>query len=99
MAKQFTPRIRSLAADIKDITSRLTSPEIRSMLARLDLSRVDHQIIAISLHGELDDRNRMFAQCYLAEQGRPQGPGLVSRVIGWARGLLTGRQRAVAVPS
>lgn len=97
MAQKFTPRIRSLAADIKDITGRLTSPEIRSMLAQLDLRRSDHQIIAISLHGELDDRNRMFAQCYLAEQGRPKGPGLVSRVIGWSRGLLTAPQRRPAV--
>lgn len=94
--RQFTPRIRSLAADIKDITGRLTSPEIRSMLGKLDLSRADHQIIAISLHGELDDRNRMFAQCYLAEQGRPKGPSLASRAIGWARGLLSAPQQRLA---
>lgn len=97
MAPRFTARIRSLAADIKDITVRLTTPEIQSMLGQLDLSRYDHQIIAISLHGELDDRAARFAELYAAPM-KAGGPSVVERVKGWVLGRFRGLRAARVAP-
>lgn len=92
---QSTPELREIARQVADITSRMTVPEINEMLAQLDLSRVEHQMIRVCLLAETQRREARFASLY-ATPVKPERPSVVARLRGWVSGLFGG-MRAMAV--